>query len=115
MKSIGVFLLILFSSQAFGEVVIANVRFMGTYGDGGLYIILDRTVNAPGCSAERIDVAPNHPESDVWASIARDAYIHGKPVMFQANGCRTFTNNGITQTNPTLDDSTYSWFGFASQ
>jgi len=91
----------------------ASVTRVGTFGDGSLWIFLDTTVNIPGCAKARLDIAPNHPEIDAWHRIAQEALVTGMRVTFQARGCRTFINNGVTGSYPTLDNTTYSWFGLS--
>lgn len=114
MKKLLSILALSISAPLFAQSQSAHVTDVGTFGDGGLWIFLDTVVATPGCEKARLDIAPNHPELDTWQKIAQEALITGKPVMFQATGCRTFINNGITDSYPTLDDSTYAWFGLSS-
>lgn len=104
---------VLLSGSIFAASQTAHVTDVGTFGDGGLWIFLDTTVSVPNCAKPRLDIAPNHPELDTWQRIAQEALVTGKPVTFQATGCRTFINNGATDSYPTLDDSTYAWFGLS--
>ncbi|ENM5853353.1 hypothetical protein NTE09_001333 [Vibrio mimicus] len=81
--------------------MIAKVTYTGLYGNGRLFIAVDKQINEPGCQNYRIDVAPNHPQIDRWLSIALAAYTAGGEIQFKTNGCY-----GIY---PTLDLTDQTW------
>ncbi|EGQ9731000.1 hypothetical protein [Vibrio cholerae] len=81
--------------------MVAKVTYTGLYGNGRLFIAVDKQINEPGCQNYRIDVAPNHPQIDRWLSIALAAYTTGGEIQFKTNGCY-----GIY---PTLDLTDQTW------
>lgn len=69
------------------ENMVAKVVYTGLYGNGRLFIAVDKQINEPGCQSYRIDVAPDHPQIDRWLSIALAAYTTGGEIQFKTKGC----------------------------
>jgi hypothetical protein len=91
------------SAIALGAPAIdAKVQATGTYGSGQLFVMVDTTIEEPGCELARFDVAPGHPEIDRWLGIALAAEASGKRVRIKTNGCHG--------PYPTLDTTNNSWF-----
>ncbi|WP_125784661.1 hypothetical protein [Pseudoalteromonas rubra] len=85
--------------------LVANVSYVGTYGNGDLFINVNRSINQSGCESDRIFVRANHPELTNWLNIATKAYLNNVAIQFRTNGCY--------MGKPTLDSSDRSWLHFA--
>lgn len=83
-------LALLFASFAVGAAdsqTVAKVTYVGTYGNGRLFVGLDTSINEPGCPNPRFDVFPANPQIKNWLKIALEAVATGKYVVVQTNGC----------------------------
>lgn len=98
-----VLVFVLFWNSAFSaDAITANVTFAGIYGDGEVFVNLDQTIPEPGCTINRFDIKPDHPNAKIFLSIAMTALSSGKAVVVRTSGCyRMF---------PTLDTSTDTFF-----
>lgn len=100
-------LIILLSSLALsGSALAAKVNdavitHFGAYGDGRLFIQLDKKIPEPNCTNNRIDIAASNPNIDLFETIAITAMANGNKVTVAASGCYA----GF----PTIDSSNRSW------
>lgn len=84
--------------------LVANVSYVGTYGNGDLFINVNTSINQSGCESNRIFVRANHPELKNWLDIASTAYTQNIAIQFRTNDCY--------MGKPTLDSSDRSWLHF---
>lgn len=84
--------------------LVASVSYVGTYGNGDLFINVNTLINQSGCESNRIFVRANHPELKNWLDIASKAYAHNIAIQFRTNDCY--------MGKPTLDSSDRSWLHF---
>lgn len=99
------FLSLLLSNEAYSldaPVRGAKVTYAGTYGNGDVYVAIDRTINEPGCAQPRFDVPSQLPNSKQILATAYMAMATGKTIGVFTKGCY----GGY----PTLDNSRGTWF-----
>ena len=85
-----------------------TVTATGTYGNGGIFIMLSGNINAPGCSnPNRIDVPASNPQAKTLLAIALAALASGQSVYGAVNGCDPGTSDA------TIDTSNASYFYIA--
>jgi len=90
------------SSYGADSNTVAKVIYVGTYGDGRLFVALDAQINEPGCVNSRFDVSAGHPQIKTWLAVALTAAASAKTVVVRTNGCF-----GVL---PTMTQTTDSWF-----
>lgn len=102
-KYVLLFLSIIFG-QAYGQGTVqsAHVLYTGVYGSGRFFVVIDKTINEPGCENSRFDVDPSNSLINAWLSIAMASAVSGKTINVTTNGCYA----GL----PTLDNTTASYF-----
>lgn len=66
---------------------VAYVQAFGTYGDGSVWITLDRAHDQPGCPGPCIELPPNGPASKSVLASAALALATGASVIVQVDGC----------------------------
>lgn len=92
---------------AFTGVQAAHVVNVGTYGNGSMFIYVDKVINEPGCAGgQRIDMPGTHPEVANWMALAMTAMSTNKVVNFRVDGCY--------QSDATIYSPTMSTNGFTS-
>jgi len=73
----------------------AYVLAFGNYGDGSVWITLDRAHDQPGCPGPYIELPPNGPANKSVLASAALALATGASVFVQVDGCKdragTFT------------------------
>lgn len=67
--------------------IVAKVTYIGTYGNGRLFVGLDTQIQEAGCPNARFDVAADHPQIKNWTAVAIAAIASGKTVGVQTSGC----------------------------
>lgn len=72
---------------ALGTPTTGVVQYVGTYGDGKLFIEIDREIQESGCDNIRFDIPAGHPSIDSWLSIAMVSATTGKPITVRTTGC----------------------------
>ena len=89
------------ANTGFGPLIIQQV---GTYGSGGIFIVLSGNINAPSCSIpNRIDIPASNPQVKQIYALALAAMAAGQPVSGAVNGCDPNTNDA------TIDTTYNSW------
>lgn len=82
--------------------ITTKVSYVGTYGDGRMFVGVANTINEPGCAKARFDVGPQHAEISHWLETARIARQTGRSVVIRTSGCYA----GY----PTMNHQTNSYF-----
>ncbi len=83
----GIFLTILSSHAISAEVEDATVTKVGSYGDGRIFVALDKTIPEIGCENDRFDVEGTHEERNTIISIALAALMSDKKINVKTSGC----------------------------
>ena len=91
----------------------AHVTYIGVYGTGNVFILLDATVAEPTCPAARVDILSTHPALKTILATAMLAKSTGSTFAVRSSGCLTFTYQGVSYTFPTFDTSTDGYIGVA--
>ena len=90
-----------------------NVNYVGTYGNGNVFILLSATVAEPGCNAARVDIVGTHPSIKLFLATAMGAMASGRPILVSTTGCFAFSTAGGPRNYPTIDASNDGFISIA--
>ena len=90
----------------------AHVTYVGSYGNGNVFILLDANLADPTCPAARVDIPGTHPSIKSILAMALTAKLSGLPVLVSTVGCFNFSIGASNYSFPTIDQSNASYFGF---
>lgn len=64
-----------------------TVRYVGTYGNGVMFILFHSPIAEPGCESSEVRIAAAHPEKKSWMALALAAAQSGSTLRVQTEGC----------------------------
>lgn len=64
-----------------------TVRYVGTYGDGTMFILFESPIAEPGCESSEVWVPATHPEKKTWMALAIAASQSGATLRIKTEAC----------------------------
>lgn len=102
MKRAITFIMFLVVNSSYGATATGKIVYVGTYGNGDVYVNLDTNIPELGCNSTRFDIPKSRAN-------AKDVLLTAYTAMEQDKFVRVSTK-GCYLTSPTLDNSRNSWF-----
>lgn len=77
------------SGTAYGSTTVSGVQIVdfGTYGNGNIYITLDKTIDEPGCPSIYMELPADGPATKNAFAILAIAFSSGAKVNIKTDGC----------------------------
>ena len=94
--------MLLFSSFSYGVTTRGKVNYVGSYGNGDVFVDINTSILERGCNSTRFDIPKTRANINYIISTANLAIQQNKNVEVTTQGCYA----GF----PTLDNSRNSWF-----
>jgi len=76
------------------SLIRVNVVQYGIYGNGNVWVTLDRATDQDGCATPYLEFPANAPTNRALLSIAALAVATGRPIVLQIDGCMSTGSNG---------------------